>query len=209
MDIMRIDDLNCYASCLFMGKLYILGGEVCTRKYDCQTDECYVYDPDKNRIECVSGMQRSRCCHSCVVYGGKIVVIGGISGTINSVESYDHFEDKWMYMPDLIEEKIGNESVAMGNKFYVIGYNKNKTRNCEVFDNISNKFILIKQPPIVLFERFRETFRVKNEIIVTCSVDKDDKGDNVYIYNTSSDEWTSMCVQVFKETKFSSIIYKC
>ena len=206
-----------YASCLFMGKLYILGGMVYDRRLDYAIDECHVYDPDKDKISGINKMLKSRGDHSCVVYGGKIVVTGGVDGTINSVESYDHFEDKWTLMPDLTEEQFGHSSVAMGNKLYVVG-----TRNCEVFDDVSNKFSLIKPPPVVfndfikqppvVFNGTFETFRVEKEIIVKLSVQKDDKRDNIYIYNTNTDDWTAMCVEMFKETKYisySSIIYKC
>ena len=59
--------------------------------------------------------------HSCVVFDGKIVVTGGIYDCEVSVEAYDHHLNEWTYMPDLLEGKVGHGSVAMGNKFYVIG----------------------------------------------------------------------------------------
>ena len=50
----------------------------------------------------------------------------------NQVEAYDHYLDKWTYMPNLTEEKFCHGSVAFGNKLHVIaGLN---TQRCEAYD---------------------------------------------------------------------------
>ena len=147
-------------------------------------------------------MQTARCYHSCAVFAGKIVVTGGLylDETRGSVEAYDHFENKWSYMPDLLKYRSGNGSVAMGNKLYVIG--GIDTKDCEVFDYISNKFTLIK--PLPLKYGYGDCnskvsfFRVKDKIIV--KYDAEDKEvDNIYIYDTHKDKWSSTSVEYFKE----------
>ena len=38
-----------------------------------------------------------------------------------SVETYDYYENKWTYLPDMIESRCDHASVSMGNKMFVIG----------------------------------------------------------------------------------------
>ena len=105
-------------------------------------------------------------------------------------------------MPNLLEERYGHGSVAMGNKFYVIGGN---THSCEVFDKVSGKFARIKQSPRPLCSRARrqlEMFRVQNVVKL------DEKEDNVCIYDTVTDKWTSSYVDMFESHGRNSIIYK-
>ena len=101
-------------------------------------------------------------------------------------------------MPDLSEAKRGHGSVAMGNKLYVVaGVN---TQNSEVFDFVSNKFVLIKPFPLKYNSDQRrqfEYFRVRKEIIV--KYDGNEADDNIYVYNTIGDKWSSVCVEFLKE----------
>ena len=109
-------------------------------------------------------------------------------------------------MPDLLEEKYYHGSVAMGNKLYVIGVIE--TQSCEVFDKISNKFTRIKQFPRDMTSLEVEVFRIHNEIIVKLDRKTDGKEENVFIYDTTTNKWTSMCVDIFKSPGRNSIIYK-
>ena len=105
-------------------------------------------------------------------------------------------------MPDLLEKKVGHGSVAMGNKFYVIGVFE--PLSCEVFDKVSRKFARIKQLPPPLSWNWLKVFRVQNEIVV--KFDTIEKREHVFVYDTITDKWTSMCVDIFKSK--NSIIYK-
>ena len=51
-----------------------------------------------------------------------------------------------------------------------------------------------------------EVFRVQNEIIL--KLDLDEKDENVFIYDTIKDKWTSMYVNIFNSLGRNSIIYK-
>ena len=55
---------------------------------------------------------------ACTVFEGKIVVSGGVQS--NTVESYDFYENKWTYLPSMIEYRYFHGSVSVGNKLFVI-----------------------------------------------------------------------------------------
>ena len=189
------DDLKDHAACLFMGDLYVTGGEY--NRCLWYSDFLFKFDTKTNEWNKLAEMHQYRSGHSCVVFGGKIVVTGGNSGGVeNSVEAYDHYNDEWSYMPNLTEAKQYHGSAAMGNKLYVIaGY---KTRNCEVFDFVSDKFVRIKPVPLEFDSSLMfETLRVQNRIVVKC--DGDEVDDKFYFYNTADDEWTSARINLFKE----------
>ena len=185
-----------FAVCMFMNKLYMLGGRSVFN-----SSECTMYDPETKQLTRMERMQRTRTHHSCVVFAGKIVVTGGLRWfeTRGSVEAYDHFENKWSYMPDLLERRFGHGSVAIGNKLYVIG--GVDTESSEVFDYISNNFTLIKPLPLSYWSDHYDLvsfFRVKDKIIV--KYDAEDKEvDNIFIYDTKENKWSSTSVKYFKE----------
>ena len=58
--------------------------------------------------------------------------------TLKSVEAYDHHENKWTNLLDMIEARCNHAAVSMGNKMFVIG--RAYTTCCEVFDSFSRKF---------------------------------------------------------------------
>ena len=135
-----------YSSCLFMEKLYILGGSLLCDSSVKSINTCLVFDPNEDKFVEVCRMLKRRAGHSCVVFDGKIVVTGGNGETRSSVEAYDHYLDGWTYMPGMRQRRFLHGSVAMGNKLYVIG--GRDTTSCEVFDKVSNKFSKIKQFPL-------------------------------------------------------------
>ena len=88
----------------------------------------------------------------------------------------------------------------MGNKLYDVGgiYKQSS----EIFDYLSNKFTLIKPFPLNYSLNDSDSkitfFRVKDNIIV--KYDSEDKeNDNIYIYDTKKDKWSSKCVEYLKE----------
>ena len=87
-------------------------------------------------------MKQNRDFAACTVFEGKIVVTGGTDNwyKLNSVEAYDHYENKWTYLPDMIERRYYHDSVSMGNKMFVIGGGYTDGLGCEVFDSFSRKF---------------------------------------------------------------------
>ena len=192
--------LDHFAACIFMDKLYVTGGN----DYYNNETYCQAYDPETTKWTHMERMQVARSRHSCVVFAGKIVVTGGNFGSLRwSVEAYDLFENKWSYMPGLTEGRICHGSVAMGNKLFVIG--GVHSQSCEVYNCISKKFTLIKPTPLIFklndFYDFKNSFfRVKDKIIVKHDTKIKDKN-NIYIYDTKEDKWSSMCVEYFRENK--------
>ena len=60
---------------------------------------------------------------------------------LKSVESYDYYENKWTYLPDMNEKRMSNALIGIGNKLFVIG--GRRISSCEVFDSCSRKFTFI------------------------------------------------------------------
>ena len=72
-------------------------------------------------------MNKERENVACTVFAGKIVISGGHSDEYwvgyESVEAYNHHEDKWIFLPDMQFGRRGHSAVSMGNKMFVIGGN--------------------------------------------------------------------------------------
>ena len=88
-------------------------------------------------------MNVERGLAACTDLEGKIVVTGGANDydQLKSVEAYDYYENKWTYLPDMIEKRSCHAAVSMGNKLFVsVGY---KTSSCEIFDSISRYFTML------------------------------------------------------------------
>ena len=137
----RIDERICYCVCYFMSKLYLIGGWI-NSSHEC-LNSCHTYDINSQALNKVANLNKARDCAACTVFKGKIVVTGGESdwSTLKSVEAYDYFENKWTYLPDMIEERYYHASVSIGNKLFVIG--GVCPISCEVFDSFSRKFTSI------------------------------------------------------------------
>ena len=134
------DERNKYCVCSFMGNAYVLGGYIQRETIN----SCLMFNPADCSWKEVAKMNESRSYFSCAVFEGKIVVSGGRNnGSLNTVEAYDYVADKWTNMPNMVEERYHHKSVAIKNKFFVVGGNN---KNCEVYDSISKKFVLLKSP---------------------------------------------------------------
>ena len=108
--------------------------------------------------------------------------------SMNSVEAYDYYENKWTYLPDMNEKRCDHTSVSMGNKMFVIGgYN---TSNCEVFDGFSRRFTSIKS----LMKNDRSYFHAvsvgKNIVVLNYSKKYSEQG-KLYVYDVVNDEYSA------------------
>ena len=129
-----------YCLCSFMNKLYIIGGQDFRYK---SIRSCNTYDISSATWNKVTYLNEARNRAACTVFEGKIVITGGQDyHRLKSVESYDHYENKWTFLPDMIETRHSHAAVSMGNKMFVIG--GYKTTSCEVFDSFSGNFTEIK-----------------------------------------------------------------
>ena len=145
-------------------------------------------------------MNKRRKAASCTVFEGKIVVSGGFS--LNTVESYDFYANKWTYLPSMIEYRSFHASVSMGNKLFVIGGWSESS--CEVFDSFTRKFTYIQS--INQVDKF---YDFRPECVSTCNgfvvFDvSENRGVNneieIYLYDIESNKFvavvTSHCESV-------------
>ena len=88
-------------------------------------------------------MSIERKFSACSVFGGRIVVSGGIwtGSDTDEVEVYDHCANEWSQMPNMIESRSDHASISIKNKLFIMhGW----SHQCEVFDSFSQKFAYIK-----------------------------------------------------------------
>ena len=129
-------------------------------------------------------MNKRRKAASCTVFEGKIVVSGGFS--LNTVESYDFYANKWTYLPSMIEYRSFHASVSMGNKLFVIG--GYEISSCEVFNIVSRKFCSIKTVKAFFNKMNFQAVCIRNEIVVFCDFYLKCPT-QVFTYNVETNEW--------------------
>ena len=172
-----------------MNKLYLVGGYI--RSSNKSLCSCYTYEINTNTWNKIANLNVARDCAACTVFEGKIVFTGGenfVKGELNSVEAYDYHENKWIYLPDLIEERSNHAAVSMGNKMFVIG--GYYTTNCEVFDSFSRKFTKTSSKiKGSIFEKYFNAFSIGNNIVVFQEAFTDSA---VYLYDVEKGKWINV-----------------
>ena len=136
-------------------------------------------------------MNTARRCAACVVFQGNIVVSGGIDNNenyLNTVESYDVFADKWFPMPNTMKSKCLHNLVVVKDKLFVIGQG---TKGCEVFDNVSRKFIALKPHPSITYSK---CVQIGNKIIVFQR-----NRSSIVCYDVDKDEWSEELCELTKD----------
>ena len=114
---------------------------------------------------------------------------GGYDGAndteLRSVEAYDYYENKWDFLPRMIDKRISHGAVCISNKLFVIGGMNSVT--CEVFDNSSKNFTSIKHLDRNRFSCVAAVC-VGDEILTICSSFGDTK-ERILTYNVAKNEW--------------------
>ena len=121
--------------CFFMGKIYIFGEK-----------HYAVYDTKRNALETSGTVKEVRRNAACAVFGGKIIVSGGMDLEIQElkrVEAFDHCANEWSQMPDVLGVRYNHASISIRNKLYMVG---GSSEQCEVFDSLNRNFVYIKSP---------------------------------------------------------------
>ena len=143
-----------------------------------------------NKWTKVADLQNGRCFSACTIFEGKIVATGGskFSGSLRSVEAYDHHENKWTNLPDMLKGKSNHSAVSLGIKMFVIG--KDYPVYCEVYDNISRKFTLlnIKIPRSKPFKLELKALSIKNKLVYFCNFNPSKKL-KVHVYDMVKKKW--------------------
>ena len=180
------DQRKNFCACAFMNKIFIFGGYYLENDYI--TNSCLQFETKEEKFSDeifwkeVSGMKEERCGEACVVFKGSIVVSGGENDNrdvLNSVESYDVFADKWISMPNTVNNHNSNSHslVVIKDKLFVIGFGR---QSCEVFDNVCEKFIALKLPSIT----YNKPVPIGNEIFIF-----QERSLSVICYDVDKNRW--------------------
>ena len=213
-----IKRLTDFSVCSFMKSIYVIGGckyhnDFCltnTIQYNEKKFQSYCYKYEANNWTKVADLQNERCFSACTVFEGKIVVTGGNSnnGSLRSVEAYDHHENKWTYLSDMVTKRYGHSAVSMGNKMFVIC--KGYPVYYEFFDNISRKLtMLYVKPPYSNFYSFGyEVLSLNNKLVFFCIVNFS-KELKVNVYDVVENKWIveyDLVKYTFMFSTYSSLV---
>ena len=211
-----LDKRTDFCVCSLMQKVYVIGG--CSKIQNYSINLCICYDIKSNKWTYIASMIESRQNSSCAVFEGKIVVTGGLymenfsHRELNCSESYCFYENKWKKFPNLMAKRCNHATVSMGNKLFVIG--GNYENNGEVFDSVTNKFVIIENTPgtnhlinafsigykiYVFYQNFNFNYRRenKNYMFTLCYNDQE----NAFIKDSklALDSRVISCAKIFKK----------
>ena len=183
-----------FCACAFMNHIFMFGG--CHDEkdfYDQVTYSCLNFNTNENKLKEICKMNIERMQAACVVFQGNIIVTGGRCfdrSKVNSVESYDVFGNKWAFMPDMINRHSDHSSVAVKDKLFVISH---KVDTCEVFDNVVEKFVSLKHPHSISYNK---CVAISNRIVVF-----QEFSSSIIFYDVDKDEWSKKLIDVKKYLK--------
>ena len=193
--VAKMNDYRIYF-CLsaFLNKTFIIGGT----KNGGISNSCLQFDTEDNSWKKIATINEARSSAACAVFKERIVVSGGWSNNgdiLNSVESYDVIPNRWSTMPNMNFGKCDHSLVGVKNKLYVISH---RQYNCEVFDNMCNKFITIKSPEINWYF-ISGVYSIKNKIFAII-----DRSSIIISYDTNKNEWSEEFCEVTKNIRWCS-----
>ena len=78
------------------------------------------------------------------------------------MEAYDHHEDDWTDLQDIVRERDEHSALSIGNKLFVATGStwSNRQMSCEVFDSASRQFTEVNIPTNFL-EFFKPNYMVR------------------------------------------------
>ena len=179
------EKLKYYCACSFMKSIYVIGGSG-------NKKDCYKFETTKNKWSKISELRKQRFSPSCTVFDGKIIVTGGFNTgrRLRSVESFDHHENKWTFLCDMIDAKALHSSVSMGNKMFVI--DRFLSSSFEVYESVSRKFSFLNIIPLSGHPRnfYYRALSVGNKLFIL-SAKKPCSNLEIYAYNVDNNKWIS------------------
>ena len=181
--------------CSFMNKIYLFEGY-----------SNWVYDPSLNSWQEIAKVNLKRKESSCAVFQGQCTVLGGLNFGLEesrrkifkTVETYDHYLDKWTFLPNMQIARSAPGIVAKGNKLYVIaGTNEyfNSIKASEVYDSISKQFTFIASNQSYWSCGSFCFYLNENKIVVN----------NYFIYDIKSNEWSESTYTISDMYKYSCV----
>ena len=190
-----------FCACAFMDSVFVIGGS----DNKTTTDSCLQFNTKDNSWKEVARMTNRRENAASAVFEERIVVSGGSDINfyyLNSVESYDVAADNWAPMPSMIEERVGHSSVVVKNKLFVIGGAKlvanRGAHTYEVFDSISNKFIIL-EPRFWL--GYNRALSIGSKIYILLN-----NKSFIVSYDIDKDDWSVEASEATKNIKFFSCV---
>ena len=188
------DNREGFCACSFIDSIYVIGGYFDDTMTT--TNFCLMCNITNKTWTQVARMNEARCDASCVVFEGRIVVTGGFNINnikLNTVEAYDHIDDSWTNMPNMVERRQCHKSIALRNKLFLVGrvvYGG----NVEVFDSHCNKFVLIKEYPNEFNEyKSSAVLSMGNKIVIFSN----EEG-YVLIYDVDKNKWSRKSCEATK-----------
>ena len=190
------DDRIFFCACSFIDDIYVIGGLL-----NAGNSSCVKFSTTNKTWTQIARMDEARRYASCVVFEGRIVVSGGYNdndGYLNTVEAYDHIEDSWANMPNMIERRRFHKSVAIKNKLFIVGGLFSKA--IEVFDLYSKKFALLQHPSINMrLELVADVSSIGNKVVIFS-----DREGSVFYHDVENDVWSEKSCEATKNTQHFS-----
>ena len=190
------DDRFYFCACSFIDDVFLIGGYL----YG-DMNSCVKFSTIQKKWNGISEMKVARQFASCVVFEGRIVVSGGYNNNdrdLNTVEAYDHIDNSWKNMPNMIEERQGHKSVAIKNKFFIISGLLNTS--VEVFDSCSNKFVLLKYKSENLRPKYVSDITTFGNRIFLFN----NNNGLVFVFDVEKDEWVDKVCDATEHIKYFS-----
>ena len=139
----------------------------------------------------VANTNEARSHASCTVFQGNIIVSGGIdnyNNSLNTVESYDVFNDSWSPMPNMINMQTSHSLVTVKQRLFVLGC---ELHTFEVFDNTCKKFVSLKPPPSITYNR---CLQINNKIVILQY-----ESSSILFFDVDKNEWSEESCEVTKD----------
>ena len=187
-----------FCACAFIDNIYLFGGYDDGPGY---LKSCLRFDAKLFKWNEVAKMNQARSRAACAIYEGNIVVSGGTSDgfiDLSTVKSYDVFGSVWTPMPSMIEERSNHSLVCFKRKMFAIGGADYNT-NCEVFDKISNKFVILEAPNF--FSYNVESALVGSKILVFQNYTE-----VLLCYDVDKDEWSKELCKATENIYYYSVV---
>ena len=111
---------------------------------------------------------------------------------LKSVEVYNHAEDSWSDMPDMIVGRRDHRLVPIRNKLFAVGgeLGGDSIQSTEVFDYATKQFVLLKSPPLTFrfsFDRLKGALSMKNKIVVISN-----DSSKLAVFDLEKSKWSEM-----------------
>ena len=128
--------------------------------------------------------------------------VPGYHQATRSVEEYDHVSNSWSEFASMINPRCCHQSVAVGNKLFVIG---GGTDTCEVYDSTCKKFVALKKPASVgkaFFQKPPSAVTIENNIIFFGVFTS-----NILCYDVKKKEWCQKSCEVADTFEYFNLEY--